>query len=213
MKNIYEILKNFGVAIPEDKKAEFDKLLYENYKTVKEVEGITTNLSNVEKERDEWHTKYDADIKQRDTDLANLKSQLETAGTDANKLSDLQSKFDTLQTTYDNAKNDFAQQFAKQAYKYAIENRVNQLKFSSNAAKRAFLSEVLDKNLTMNGDDVLGFDDFVNAYKTQDAGAFADDKQTPPTPNSKPVPFVSSTGTKPDTQPEPPQVKERPRIW
>ena len=37
MKNIYEILKSFGLAIPEDKKEEFDKMLNENYKIKKGV--------------------------------------------------------------------------------------------------------------------------------------------------------------------------------
>ena len=37
MKNIYEILKSFGLAVPDDKKEEFDKMLNENYKIKKGV--------------------------------------------------------------------------------------------------------------------------------------------------------------------------------
>ena len=37
MKNIYELLKAIGVEVPEDKKAEFDKALNENYKTISEM--------------------------------------------------------------------------------------------------------------------------------------------------------------------------------
>ena len=33
MKNIYEIMKSFGLEVPEDKKADFDKAVLENYKT------------------------------------------------------------------------------------------------------------------------------------------------------------------------------------
>ena len=40
MTNIHEILKNYGVEIPADKKAEFDKAVIENYKTVAEVNNI-----------------------------------------------------------------------------------------------------------------------------------------------------------------------------
>lgn len=45
MTNIYEILKQYGIQIPEDKKAEFDKALAENYKTIAEVEKINDKLT------------------------------------------------------------------------------------------------------------------------------------------------------------------------
>ena len=45
MKNIHEILKDYGVEIPEDKKTEFDKAVIENYKTVAEVNKINDKLT------------------------------------------------------------------------------------------------------------------------------------------------------------------------
>ena len=48
MKNIYEILKDYGVEIPADKKADFDKAVSENYKTVAEVEKINDKLTKVQ---------------------------------------------------------------------------------------------------------------------------------------------------------------------
>lgn len=45
MTNIHEILKQYGIEVPEDKKTEFDKILAENYKTVAEVEKINDKLS------------------------------------------------------------------------------------------------------------------------------------------------------------------------
>lgn len=42
MKNIHEILKELGIEIPADKKADFDAAVNENYKTVAEVEKIRT---------------------------------------------------------------------------------------------------------------------------------------------------------------------------
>ena len=38
MKNIYEIMKEFGLEIPEDKKADFDKMWKENYRTKSEYD-------------------------------------------------------------------------------------------------------------------------------------------------------------------------------
>ena len=42
MKNIHEILKGYDIEIPADKKAEFDKAVLENYKTVAEAEKLRT---------------------------------------------------------------------------------------------------------------------------------------------------------------------------
>lgn len=53
MTNIHEILKSIGLEVPEDKKAEFDKAVIENYKTVAEVENIKSKLSKATQELDE----------------------------------------------------------------------------------------------------------------------------------------------------------------
>lgn len=54
MKNIMEICKDFGIEIPADKHAEFNKAVAENYKTVaeheKKVNRLTEDL-NAEKKR------------------------------------------------------------------------------------------------------------------------------------------------------------------
>ncbi|MEG1478568.1 MAG: hypothetical protein RSC20_03485, partial [Clostridiales bacterium] len=45
MENIYEIMAKAGVEIPDDKKAEIDKAVLSNYKTVAEVGNITAKLN------------------------------------------------------------------------------------------------------------------------------------------------------------------------
>ena len=42
MKNIYEILADCGLEVPQDKKEAFDNSVKENYKTVTEVAKITS---------------------------------------------------------------------------------------------------------------------------------------------------------------------------
>lgn len=48
MKNINEILKDLGIEVPEDKTAELQKLVAENYKTVAEFDK---KVGRVETER------------------------------------------------------------------------------------------------------------------------------------------------------------------
>lgn len=211
MKNIYEILKSFGLEVPEDKKEEFDKMLLENYKTTAEFKGINDKLEKVTGERDTYKNKYDTDIQQRDTDLKDLQEKLKNAGADAEKLNTLQTQFDTLQTKYDNTKTDYQKALDKQAYEYAIKEKTNALKFTSNSAKKAFLTDALAKNLVMDNGNVLGFDDFVNAYKEQDAGAFIVEDNK----DSKPAPKFGSKSGKQDDEPDnkDDELKERPLIW
>ena len=44
MKNIYEILKEYGLEVPEDKKADFDKAWKENYRTISDYDKVVSQL-------------------------------------------------------------------------------------------------------------------------------------------------------------------------
>lgn len=215
MKNIYEILKTHGIEIPEDKKDAFEKDLTSNYKTVAEVEKLKEKVSNAEKERDTYKSKYDEDISKRDTDLANLKKQLEDAGGDSAKLVELQSQFETLKTTYSDEKTKLEKQLADQRYEFAVKERVSGLKFTSNSAKKAFISDLLANPLQLKDDVLMGFDDFVNVYKEQDAGAFVvDNADDGGEGEKKPPVFSGKTGK---SEKEIPGTKEKektiPVIW
>ena len=211
MKNIYEILKSYGIEIPEDKKEAFDKEVLENYKTVKEVDTLRNKLEAAENDKKAIEVKYNTDIAQRDADLATLQEKLKNAGADADKLSNLQTDFDNLQQTYNTAKADYEKQLAQQAYDFAIRENVANLKFSSNSAKKAFIADITAKNLSMENGKILGFDDFVNAYKEQDAGAFVVDDDTEA---GKPKPTFSGKTTPTPDEPTLEQGnKDRPLIW
>lgn len=95
MKNIYEILTGIGVEIPEDKKSEFDKVMRENYKTITEVEKITSARDNYKNQLetakaslkefegvnvDELNTKIKtltADLEKKDTEFATKLADME----------------------------------------------------------------------------------------------------------------------------------------
>lgn len=216
MKNIYEILKAMGIEIPADKKEGFDKEVLENYKTSAEVELVRGKLTNAEKERDDIKAKYDTDIKQRDTDLKTLQVQLKDAGIDKVKLEELQNSVTDWQTKYTTAKQEYDTQIAKQKYEFAVKENVEKLKFSSNSAKKAFLSDLLSKELKMENDKILGFTDFVDAYKETDADAFAQETTMEPdvntTSTSKPK-FADKSNPANDKSKTDEGKKERSIIW
>ena len=111
MKNMIEICKDFGIEIPADKNAEFNKAVAENYKTVaeheKKVNRLTDDLAAEKKradtavetlkgfegkdfdaitrERDEWKQKHDDAVAsyQREQEDREFNSDLETAITES----------------------------------------------------------------------------------------------------------------------------------
>lgn len=125
-------------------------------------------------------------IKSRDKDLKDLKTQLTDAGTDSEKLAELQTQFGNLQTQYKTDLDNYKSQLSKQAYEFAVKEFANTKKFSSNAAKRDFVNSMIAKELKMEGDKILGADDFVTAYSTDNADAFVAEKQEQENTNPKP---------------------------
>jgi len=134
-------------------------------------------------------------ISSRDTDLTNLKAQLEAAGTDGAKLTELTANLATLQEKYDSEVKEYKAQLQKQAYEFAVKDFAGTKKFTSNAAKRDFISSMIAKELKMDNDAILGADDFVTAYSKDNADAFVveSDPEPQPTPQD-PIPtFVHPT--------------------
>lgn len=192
-------------------KAENGTLTYEQLETaMKEAKANFVDLSEggyVSKHKhDDELTAKDAQITalndtitKRDADLADLKGKLKNAGTDATKLAELSTNFDTLQTKYDNDIKDYQNRLAKQAYEFAVKEFAGTKKFTSNAAKRDFIQEMLSKDLKMEQDKILGADDFVTAYSANNADAFVVEET--PKNDDKPT-FVNPTPGPNNNQPE-----------
>lgn len=145
--------------------------------------------------------KYDADINElngkisaRDTDLTNIREQLEKANADGEALDKLKTELETLQGRYSDEKQAYESKLQKQAYEFAVKEYANGKKFSSNAAKRDFVNTMISKELKMDGGKILGADDFTTAYSSENADAFVIDSGKPQprfatdTNNSQPTP-------------------------
>jgi len=111
-------------------------------------------------------------LSQRDTDMAALQTSLDAAKADAGKLAEVQKSLTDLQTKYKNDKADHEKALSRQAYEFAVREKANSLKFSSAAAKKAFLQEAIGKDFKLDGDTLLGYEDFLAKYRTDDPGAF-----------------------------------------
>lgn len=79
MKNIYTILENIGVSIPEDKKAAFDTAFGENYKTVAELEKVRNARDNY---KSQFETAQTALKEFEGVDVKDLQGKIEKLNND-----------------------------------------------------------------------------------------------------------------------------------
>lgn len=89
MKNIFEIMKEYGLEVPKDKQKEFETAVLENYRTMSDYEKQKDALDNAgEKFKTAEETM--ADLKEKleaykDVDVSGLKKQIEDLTEDLKK--------------------------------------------------------------------------------------------------------------------------------
>ena len=211
MKNIKDILNGVGIEIPAEKQEAFNKLFNENYKTIAEYTSLNTKLEAAKTSTTDLETKYNEEIKKRDDDLAKLNAKLTEAGNDATKLNELDKQFKDLKLAYDTDKKSYEDRLQNQSYDFLVKETTTRLKFSSNSAKKAFLSDLLEKPLQIRDDKLVGFDDFVATYKEQDAGAFVSEDSEKQSETLKAPIFASKN--KDEGNKAKPEAREIPKVW
>lgn len=178
--------------------AEFEKLVSEKgAKFVDLSEGKYVSKDKFDNEvagKDNQITQLNDTIKQRDKDLKALNTQLKEAGADAEKLAEFQTQIESLQSQYKQDTDNYKAQLSKQAYEFAVKEFANQQKFSSKSARKSFIDSMIAKELKMDGDKILGADDFLSAYAQDDADAFIVEKQEETPQPPKPT-FSQSVNT------------------
>lgn len=107
-----------------------------------------------------------------DNRVNTLTQQITAAKNDAAKMADIQTQLTALQGKYTKDTEDYQKKLTAQAYDFALREASSGLHFSSNSAKRAFLEDASAKGLKLDGGKLLGWDDYVTAYRTADPGAF-----------------------------------------
>lgn len=80
MKNIFEIMKENGLEVPEDKSKDFEKAVLENYKTISDYEVQAEKLKSAEDKvttlTDKLDEFKDVDVKELNETITTLKADL-----------------------------------------------------------------------------------------------------------------------------------------
>lgn len=115
------------------------------------------------------------------TDMNDLKQQVTTLTTERDaarsQLGEANKKLEGYDPEWrakaEKAENDAKEQVAALQNDFAAQTAISAVKFSSESAKKAFLSDLKAKNLPLHEGKLLGFDDYLANYKKNDPGAFA----------------------------------------
>jgi DNA repair exonuclease SbcCD ATPase subunit len=159
-------------AMAKESGAKFADLSDGKYVSVSKFDSAIKAKDNEIATRDEQINTLNETISTRDTDLAQLQEKLKSADEDATKLADLTTSLSDLQSKYEADVKNYKDLMAQQKYEFAVKEFANTKQFSSEAAKRDFTREMLAKQLQMEGDRLIGADDFVSIYSEQNADAF-----------------------------------------
>ncbi|MCI6173142.1 MAG: phage scaffolding protein [Clostridiales bacterium] len=172
---------------------------------------MSENGSDIEAARKSEQAKFDTErgqlkgqitdlskqIETRDKDLTSIREQLTAAQADKGKLDETRQALAAMQTQYGKDKEAWEAKTAQQAYEFEIRNRANELKFSSAAAKKEFIREAIGKGFKKDGENLLGYTDFVEQYKTSDPGAFAQETPADPQTNAPTIVLPCKSGAGP----------------
>lgn len=161
MQKLIDTLKSFGIEIPADKQADVKKAISEHYKNVGEYNKA---ISKLETERDTWKEKAETaedtlksfegiDPEKINSELADWKKKAEDAEKNA------QARID---------ERDFAD---------ALKAELEEIQFSSEAAKRAIMAEIKEAGLKLKDGKILGLSDLITQMKEKDASAFVEEDQ------------------------------------
>lgn len=169
--------------------AQFEALAKEN--NVKFADVTDGKYVSVNKYQDDLKAKdkeienLNGTLKTRDTDLETLKTQLSEAGTDAEKLENLNTQLTNLQNKYDTDTKAYQAQLAKQGYEFAVREFAATKNFTSGAAKRDFINQMINRELKMSkdGKSIIGAEDFVTEYSADNSDAFVVENDNPPDNN------------------------------
>ena len=160
MKRLIEALKQLGIEIPKDKEADVKKTLSEQYKAVEEH---NKTVSKLEEDRDDWKERAE---KAEET----LKS---FEGVD---LQTIQSELGEWKKKAEETEREMNRRLEERDFKDALKTELESIQFTSEAAKKAVMAEVMEAGLKVKNGKILGLSDLLGQIKESDHDAFVNEE-------------------------------------
>lgn len=145
--------------------ANIDKILDEN----------SRDIGKEKQKAEQYKTDLDATKQQladREKDLEELKKTAGDADATRKQLEELQARY-TAEAEAHKA------EIAERDYSAAVDAAIGELKFSSKAARAAFVADLKASKLEMKDGKLEGFETYLKEARESDPGAFASEKTVP----------------------------------
>ena len=127
------------------------------------------------------------ELKKENEKLKTEKAGIETQLTEANKkiegfkevdIDKIKAEVDEWKSKYETDTKNLQDSLTQKDYDYKVQELTSGLKFSSNGAKKSFISDLKEKGLKLEDGKLLGFDDFVKSYQENDPQTFINEDTT-----------------------------------
>lgn len=160
MQNILEICKEFGLEIPADKQADFNKKVAENYVTKAEHDK---KLTRAETDRDTWKEKAE-------TAAETLR------GFDGKDFDTITRERDEWKKKAEDAEKEYSAKEAEREKQELLKEAMAEIEFTSESARKAITAQIAEGVSVKNG-KLIGFNDLLEDAKKNDASAFVNKEQ------------------------------------
>lgn len=153
-------------------------------KALKNLESIFPEIT--EEQTAAINKLFDKQASEHAEEVENLREQLTAANNQIKEfqsmnIDEIKASAAAWQEKYAASEKAWQEKLAGLKYEAAAKDAIADIKFSSNSAKRAFLSDLQAKNLPLENDKLTGFSDFLNSYKESDPNAFISEEAKPGT--------------------------------
>lgn len=143
-----------------------------------EVKGIIPGITD--EQLQQVMDLHGADIERQKQTIATLTTERDTARSQLGEANTKLEGYDPdWKSKAEKAEKDAKAQVEELQHDFAAQTAAAGVKFSSESAKRAFLSDLKSKKLPLQDGKLLGFEDYLKNYQQADPGAFAPEKATP----------------------------------
>lgn len=106
---------------------------------------------------------------------------------------DWKSKFEVAAKEAKDKEKTFQEQLKQQSYEFTLKEAVSGLQFPNELSKNAFLNELKAKNLPLENEKLLGFEDYVKEIGERNPGLFTPVKTEPQQTQEPTVQFAAAT--------------------
>lgn len=159
MKNIIDICKELGIEVADEEKLK--SMVAENYKTINEYEK---KVNKLETERDTYKQNYE-------------EAEETLKGFDGIDAEGMRKEIAEWKEKAENAEKDFKQKLYDRDFEDALNEAVNEIKFTSNAAKSTVLNQVKESGIKLVDGKIVGLNDVLKGIKEKDPEAFVNEEQ------------------------------------